>query len=583
MVYTRDLEGNFTSVNNTLVRVLGYTRAGAAAHEYCSRSSLLSTISWCARQWERTKEGEASGDAELEVITKYGARVAVEIRSRLLYEDGKVVGVQGIARNVTERKQVEQQVVLQAAALKAAAVGIVITDRHGTFFGSTPPSRPCRATPGRRLSARIHFCSQPEAHDSELYREMWNTVQSGRVWRGDILTRRKDGALYNEELTITPVYGTPGEVTHFVAIGQDISPRKQAEEARAQLAAIVESSNDAIEGLTTTGTIVSWNRGAEVLYGYPPEEIVGKHVSTLAPADLSDELCQLLERVRQGETVTNFETARVTKDGRRIAVSVSMAPLRNSRGEVVGTSTIARDITQRLEAEEALRYSEEKYRSIVMNIPDVVWTIDTLGRFAFISPNIERLSGYKAEEVLAGGLDLLFATMHPDDVQGIEASLKAALRDPHPCEAEYRGRCKDGRWIWVRARAIGAYEKDGVQYLQGLLSDITERKNAEQALQESQSRLQAIVDSVQTGIVMIDPETHRIADVNPVALKLIGARAIPRGGRRMPPIHLSGGAGPLPGLGFGPHGGQLRARSPDRLRRAPRHYQDRSSRRHRRT
>ncbi|MGO8816186.1 MAG: PAS domain S-box protein [Terriglobia bacterium] len=522
MVYTSDLEGNFTSVNNTLVKLLGYSRAEL------SRINILQVVTpeyhnLVLQAVERTKQGETSGDAELEVITKYGARVAVEIRSRLLYEDGKVVRIQGIARNVTERKQVEQQVVLQAAALKAAAVGIVITDRHGHILWVNPAFTALSGYTWEEIVGTNPLLLPAEAHDSELYREMWNTVQSGRVWRGDILTRRKDGALYNEELTITPVYGTPGEVTHFVAIGQDISPRKQAEEARAQLAAIVESSNDAIEGLTTTGTIVSWNRGAEVLYGYPPEEIVGKHVSTLAPADLSDELCQMLERVRQGETVTNFETARVTKDGRRIAVSVSMAPLRNSRGEVVGTSTIARDITQRLEAEEALRYSEEKYRSIVMNIPDVVWTIDTLGRFAFISPNIERLSGYKAEEVLAGGLDLLFATMHPDDVQGIEASLKAALRDPHPCEAEYRGRCKDGRWIWVRARAIGAHEKDGVQYLQGLLSDITERKNAEQALQESQSRLQAIVDSVQTGIVMIDPETRRIADVNPVALKLIGA------------------------------------------------------------
>ena len=113
--------------------------------------------------------------------------------------------------------------------------------------------------------------------------------------------------------------------------------------------------------------------------------------------------------------------------------------------------------------------------------------------------------------------------MHPDDVQAMKETLEAAFRDHQPREVEYRGRCKDGRWIWVRARAMGAYEKDGVQYLQGLLSDITERKQAEQALQESQSRLQAIVDSVQTGIVIIDPETHRIVDVNPVALELIGA------------------------------------------------------------
>ena len=130
MVYTRDLEGNLTSVNNTLVRVLGYSRQEllginvdqivAPEHHDLLRQAV-----------GRIREGEVCGDAELEVVTKYGARLTVEARTRALYEDGKLAGVQGIARNVTQRKQVEQQVLLQAAALTAAAIGIVITDRHG--------------------------------------------------------------------------------------------------------------------------------------------------------------------------------------------------------------------------------------------------------------------------------------------------------------------------------------------------------------------------------------------------------------------------------------------------------------------
>ena len=525
MVYTRDLEGNFTSVNNTLVKVLGYTRAEllcmnvaqviAPEHHDLFRQAVA-----------KTKACEPSGDAELEVVTKYGARMAVEVRGRLLYEDGKVVGIQATARNVTERKQVEQQVLLQAAALRAAAIGIVITDLHGNILWVNPAFTALSGYSLEDVVGKNPRLLKSGKHDAEFYRTMWDTLLSGRVWRGEIVNRRKDGTFYDEELTITPVRQVSGEMTHFVAIGQDISARKQAEEARAQLAAIVESSNDAIEGITPQGTIVSWNRAAEILYGYRPEEIVGKHVSILAPPDLCDEVSRMVGQVERGERITNFETVRMSKDGRRFAVSLSMAPIRNGRGEVVGSSAIARDITDRLKAEEALRQSEEKYRSIVLNIPDVVWTVDSLGRIVFISPNIERLSGYTVEEVLEGGLDLLFATMHPNDVRVIESTLSAAFRDPHPCEGEYRGRCKDGSWIWVRGRAIGAHEKDGVQYLQGLLSDITERKHAEQALQESQSRLQAIVDSVQTGIVMIDLETRRIVDVNPVALKLIGA---PRG------------------------------------------------------
>src|SRR5208337_2114700 len=165
-------------------------------------------------------------------------------------------------------------------------------------------------------------------------------------------------------------------------------------------------------------------------------------------------------------------------------------------------AAIARDITQRLQAEEALRQSEEKYRSIVLNIPDVVWTIDSLGRFVFISPNIERLSGYTPEEFYQVGLELFFQTIHPDDLHAIKETLQAAFRDQQPREVEYRGRCKDGRWIWVRARAIGAYEKDGVQYLQGLLSDITERKRAEKALRESEQFNREVIASAQEGVVV---------------------------------------------------------------------------------
>ena len=197
-----------------------------------------------------------------------------------------------------------------------------------------------------------------------------------------------------------------------MAIGQDISARKQAEEARAQLAAIVESSNDAISGISPQGTIVSWNRGAEVLYGYRPEEILGKPVSILAPPDLSDEVSHLVEQVRQGERITNFETVRVGKDGRRIAVSLSMSPLKNGRGEVVGSAAIARDITQRLQAEEALRQSEEKYRSIVLNIPDVVWTVDSRGRYRLHQPQYR-----KAQWIYRGGGSVRAAWISflPDD------------------------------------------------------------------------------------------------------------------------------------------------------------------------
>ena len=537
MVYTCDLQGNFTSVNNTAVSILGYTWAEltgmnleqVVAPEYRDLAR---------RAVEIVVEGKAFGDTELEFITKYGARVAVEIRGRLLYEDGKAVGAQGIVRNVTLRKKVEQQVRLQAAALEAAAVGIVITDRDGSILWVNPAFTALSGYNLEEVVGKNPRLLKSGNHDSEFYCDMWNTILSGAGWRGEVVNRRKDGTFYKEDLTITPVCSRPSEITHFVAIGQDISARKQAEETRAQLAAIVESSNDAISGVGPQGTITSWNRGAEVLYGYRPEEILGKPVSILAPPDLSDEVSHMREQVQQGERITDFETVRMSKDGRRIPVSLSVAPLKNARGEVVGSAAIARDITERLQAEEALRQSEEKYRSIVLNIPDVVWTVDSRGRIIFVSPNIERLSGFTAEEVCKSGLNLFFETVHPDDSQVMKGTLAAAFQDQQPRDVEYRGRCKDGRWIWVRARATGAYEKDGALYLQGLLSDITDRKRADEELRANRKLLRTTLDSLRDAVFILSLKKAEILDCNPAATEMFGYRHDEMVGKDMRLLHV---------------------------------------------
>jgi PAS domain S-box-containing protein len=285
---------------------------------------------------------------------------------------------------------------------------------------------------------------------------------------------------------------------------------------------LLENAIDMVYTRDLQGNFTSVNNTTVRVLGYTRPEMLRMNIVQVAAPEFRDLARHAVEGAAKGEACGDFELEIVTKHGARLAVEIR-ARLLYEDGKVVGVQGIARDITPRQQAEEALRQSEEKYRSIVLNIPDVVWTADSRGRVVFISPNIERLGGYTAEEVRQGGLDFLLETMHPDDVPTIKETLQAAFRDHQPREAEYRGRCKDGRWIWVRARAVGSFEKDGIRYLQGLLSNITEPRQAEQELQESQARLQAIVDSVQTGIIIIDPETHRIVDVNPVALRLIGA------------------------------------------------------------
>src|SRR5215218_6822592 len=136
---------------------------------------------------------------------------------------------------------------------------------------------------------------------------------------------------------------------------RDITEHKRAEEVRARLAAIVDSSEDAIIGKTLEGTITNWNRGAQKIYGYSSEEIIGKPINILVPPDRPDEIPKILEKLRRGEAIEHYETVRMTKDGRRLDISLTISPIRGSSDNIVGASTIARDITEGKRAEEVLK------------------------------------------------------------------------------------------------------------------------------------------------------------------------------------------------------------------------------------
>src|SRR5579871_4274130 len=166
-----------------------------------------------------------------------------------------------------------------------------------------------------------------------------------------------------------------------------------AEVLQAQLAAIVESSDDAIIGKTLDGVITSWNGGAERLYGFTAEEAIGKSIGMIFPADSPDELQDILDRVRRGETIKHFETVRIAHDGRRIDVSVTVSPIRGEGGAIVGASSIARDIGVQRREELRMVQSRQQLATIFAGLSDGVTVQEASGRMIFANAVAARLCG----------------------------------------------------------------------------------------------------------------------------------------------------------------------------------------------
>lgn len=193
----------------------------------------------------------------------------------------------------------------------------------------------------------------------------------------------------------TAIHDTEGKIVGGINMLLDITERKKVEESRAYLGAIVESSDDAIIGKDLNGIITSWNKSAERLFGYTAQEAIGRRITMLIPADRLGEEPEILARLKRGERLDHFETVRVHKDGSLLELSLTVSPVKNSAGHVIGASKIARDVTKRKRAEEALRESEEKYKNLVAHLEEQVQlrTRELVERNAEVLQQAEQLRG----------------------------------------------------------------------------------------------------------------------------------------------------------------------------------------------
>jgi PAS domain S-box-containing protein len=197
-----------------------------------------------------------------------------------------------------------------------------------------------------------------------------------------------------------PIRDNDGNLAGAILVFRDVTEQRKADLAVRRLAAIVEGSEDAILSKNLRGTVTSWNRGAERIYGYSSKEMIGRPIGIVIPPDRQNEEEEILAKIQRGERIDHFETVRQTKDGRQIHVSLSASPIRDSEGEIQGVSKIARDITERKRIEQALRESNARNEAILQSALDGIIVIDHASRVLEFNAAAEKIFGFKRSEVI---------------------------------------------------------------------------------------------------------------------------------------------------------------------------------------
>jgi PAS domain S-box-containing protein len=356
-------------------------------------------------------------------------------------------------------------------------------------------------------------------------------------WHGQIELRRRDGTTVAAEGRAF----VAGDGL-FVSVLREVGPRIGGllGSTSAELAAIVEGSNDAIFSKTLEGVVLSWNRGAELMYGYRAEDVIGRHVSMLAPEDRKQEIQEILDRLSRGEPIRDFRTKRVTRDGRPVDVWLSISPVRDPDGVIVGAATIARDVTEQVALERELERARDQLGIITRASADGITIQDTSGQVVYANDAAARLSGYPDARSLldaplgdvVDGFELSSEDGRPFPLDRLPG--RRILAGEPEAEAILRVRnvaADQDHWRYVRSTPMRD-EAGRLRYVVNVFHDVTDLKRTEEELRFRTVLLQEQAEASDEAILVVDRGgrivswNHRLIDMLDVSDEAL--RSVPR-------------------------------------------------------
>lgn len=361
-IISKTTKGIITTWNPAAERLFGYTEA-----EAIGRSIML--IVPADRQAEETYiigqilQGKKIEHFETLRLAKNGVQIPVSVTvSPIFNRHGVIIGASKIARDISERQLASEKQAILAAIVATSDDVIISKTLEGIITSwNRAAEKTLGYTEAEALGQHISLIIPPERLSEEDF-IIGQIARGKKIDHFETVRRAKDGRDVYLSVTVSPVIDANGKIIGASKVARDISAHKQAAEKKGLLTAIANSSDDTIVSKTLEGTITSWNQGAERMFGYTEQEALGQHISMIIPPERLDEETYIIDEVTRGNKVDHFQTVRRAKDGRAVPISLSVSPILDDKGKIIGASKIARDLSDHLalQEEKARLYDEIK-------------------------------------------------------------------------------------------------------------------------------------------------------------------------------------------------------------------------------